>query len=346
MHALAGERPGGRRPGSLAHLLRLTDDVGLLEHADHAVPRVEHGYCVDDNARAVVVVERALTEVPGVAGIFDRYVEFVLAAQAPDGRFHNRLDYAERRWLDPAGTGDWWGRAMWAMGHVAARRPTHRLAERARAAFVAGANHRSAHRRAMAFAALGAAELHRGAASPHEASVAAEVLNDAVTVIGRPGEPGWPWPEPRLTYANARLPEALIAAGTTLHHATALNDGLALLGWLADVETRGAMMSFTPVGGWAPGEPRPAFDQQPIEAWAMAAAAARASRATGDERWATLVAHCDAWFTGANDRGVPVVDLESGGGCDGLTADGRNENQGAESTLAFIATRQIAQRGP
>jgi hypothetical protein len=103
-------------------------------------------------------------------------------------------------------------------------------------------------------------------------------------------------------------------------------------------------MSFTPVGGWALGEPRPGFDQQPIEAWAMADAAARAWEATGDAAWATVVRHCADWFLGRNDCGVPLLDERTGGGCDGLEAGGRNENQGAESTLALVATLQARQR--
>lgn len=330
---------------ALTHLERLFDDVGLLEHADHAEPRLEHGYCVDDNARAVVVTEPELMSSAAPRAIFDRCLRFVLAAQASDGRFHNRLSYGERRWQDQPGNGDHWGRALWALGRVAATRSTHPLAGSAREAFVAGAQQRSPHPRAMAYAALGAAEVLAGAPTAHEANVAGDLLADAVTTVGRPrDDTTWPWPEPRLAYANARLPEALIAAGTELRDARALNDGLTLLQWLAGVETRGAHMSFTPVGGWTRGEPRPAFDQQPIEAWSLAAASHRALRATGDPQWRTLVQRCLAWFAGRNDVGAAVYNEETGGGCDGLTADGRNENQGAESTLAWIATLQQAER--
>lgn len=327
----------------LAHLRRLTDEVGLFEHADHHVPRLEHGYCLDDNARAAIVVDRAAVHTPDLEPLFDRYLRFVLAAQAPDGRFSNRFGHAERRWTDAPGLGDWWGRALWALGHVCAHRPQHPLTERARAAFVAAARHRTDHPRAMAVAAFGAAEMLAGAPTVQEAQAATDLLADAIAVIGRPRTGAWPWPGPRLTYANATLPEALIAAGVELRDATALADGLALLRWLTDVETGDdGVMSFTPVHGWHTGEPRPAFDQQPIEAWSLAAAAARALRATGDELWRGVIERCAAWFDGVNDMREPLCSEVTGGGCDGLTAHGRNDNQGAESTLALIATRQLA----
>lgn len=328
---------------ALAHLRHMTDSTGLFEHAAYAEPRRDHGYCVDDNARAVIVTERELARDPAAATLFDRCLRFVLAAQYPDGRFHNRRRHGEDRWADRPGTGDHWGRALWALGRVASRPDRHPLTAAARAAFVAGAAHRSPHPHAMAYAALGAAEVLSGGPTAQEAAVAARLLADAVTAIGGHSTDGWPWPLPRLTYANARLPEALIAAGVALRDATALGDGLRLLRWLARIEDRGPHLSFTPVGGWRTGEPRPAFDQQPIEAWAMADAAARALHVTGEPHWGVLIARCVAWFDGANDTGVTLGDPVSGGGCDGLTATGRNENQGAESTLSRIATLQVAE---
>ena len=156
--------------------------------------------------------------------------------------------------------------------------------------------------------------------------------------------PEWPWPEPRLRYANATLPETLLAAGALLGDAEAVSSGLALLRWLLDIETTGDHLSITPVGGWGFGEPRPGFDQQPIEVAALADACGRAYATTGDPQWRVGVDSCAAWFTGANDVGVSLLDAISGGGCDGLHPSGRNENQGAESTLALISTFQQSHR--
>jgi hypothetical protein len=154
----------------------------------------------------------------------------------------------------------------------------------------------------------------------------------------------WPWPEPRLAYDNARLAEARIAAGVALERPALVEEGLGLLGWLAVTETREGHFSFTPAGGWGPGEPRPGFDQQPIEAGAMADACARAHAVDGDERFAGLAALAARWFLGENDTGIALLDPETGGCCDGLEREGRNENQGAESTLSAIAALQAAAR--
>ena len=192
----------------------------------------------------------------------------------------------------------------------------------------------------MTFAALGAAEVLTVA--PDDAAARA-LLAAAVRSIGRPtGSGAWPWPEARLTYANAALPEVLLAAGEHLGDARALDDGLRLLGWLVDLETSDSHLSVTPVGGWSLGEHRPGFDQQPIEVAALADACARAQRLSGDVRWAQTVDRAVGWFLGDNDAGIALYEPSTGGGCDGLHADARNENQGAESTLAMIATLQHA----
>jgi hypothetical protein len=138
------------------------------------------------------------------------------------------------------------------------------------------------------------------------------------------------------------LPEVMVAAGAALEDGPLLDRGLALLGWLVDVETalRGHL-SVTPAAGWAPGEPRPAFDQQPIEVATLAEACARARRITGDDRWRTTLDRCEQWFDGWNDVDTPLADDVSGGCHDGLTVSGVNANQGAESTLALLAVRQL-----
>ena len=326
---------------SFRHLLRLSDDTGVLEHARGAMPRRNHGYCVDDVARALLVVSREPAPPPEVAALAERCLAFLAHAQAPDGRFHNRLGY-DRRFEDEPGTGDWWGRAMWGLGAASAANPTGWVRDEALASFGLGAQVRSPDPRGMAFAALGAAAVL--GADPGHGS-ARRLLEDAVEAVGRPGpDPSWPWPEPRLTYGNAALAEALLAAGAALGDDRVVHDGLLLLDWLVATETSAGHLSLTPVGGWAPGEPRPAFDQQPIEAAALADAAARAFSVTGADRWLDVVGLAAAWFLGANDVGVPLFDPATAGGYDGLEAGGRNANQGAESTLAFLSTMQQARR--
>jgi hypothetical protein len=267
-------------------------------------------------------------------------VTFLADAQGPDGDCHNRRS-ANGKWADRRGTGDWWGRSMWGLG-AASRSADDWVKQVSLHCFERGAQQRSSWPRAMAFAALGAADVLD--AEPGNRT-ALSVLADAADVIGRPtDDPAWPWPEARLTYANAVLPDAMIAAGNALGRPQLVGDGLALLGWLLEHETCGGHLSVTPSGGAGPRDAAPRFDQQPIEVAALAEGCARAALTTGDERWARAVADAAAWFMGANDVGCPMWDTSTGGSYDGLRADGPNENQGAESTLALVATFQHAQR--
>jgi hypothetical protein len=194
----------------------------------------------------------------------------------------------------------------------------------------------------MAFAALGAAEiLDRW----HDHADALAILDKASAIIGQPHEdPAWPWPARRLTYANAAIAEALIVAGSKLGRERTLHNGLRMLEWLLTVETRDGHLSVVPAGGWSLGEDRPAFDQQPIEVAALADACMRAATVTGDSSWLTGVEMSVSWFLGDNDAKVPLLDERTGGGCDGLSRDGRSRNQGAESTLAMISVLQLGHR--
>ena len=191
----------------------------------------------------------------------------------------------------------------------------------------------------MAFAALGAAEVLRVDAS-HAGARA--LLHDTLLVIGPTQSPTWPWPEPRLTYANAALAEAVIAGGSALGRAGDLARGLGMLRWLLDLETHNGHLSVVGVGGRGPDELGPQFDQQSIEVAAMADACTRAYDATHDGRWMKGIVLASDFFAGHNDAGLPMYDDVSGGGFDGLHEERVNLNQGAESTLAFISTMQRA----
>jgi hypothetical protein len=323
------------------HLQRLTDHIGLLEHAEGIVPRHEHGYCVDDVARGLVVVCREPSPSQELVTLGRRYLYFLTQAQAPDGMFRNRLGY-DRRWQDQPGTEDCWGRSLWALGTAAARGPTRGIREESFARFGRSARVSSPWPHAMAFAALGAVEIlerwpdHSGALT---------LLDRASAVIGEPSaDTAWPWPSPRLSYANAAIAEAVIVAGWKLGRAPILHGGLRMLEWLLTVETRDGHLSVVPAGGWGPGEGRPAFDQQPIEVAALADACMRAAAVTGDSRWLAGVEMSVAWFLGDNDTKVPLLDERTGGGCDGLGRTGRSRNQGAESTLAMISVMQHGRR--
>jgi hypothetical protein len=228
------------------------------------------------------------------------------------------------------------------LGTASSHGDTTRIRRTATERFERAARRRSPWPRAMAFAALGAAEVL--ATQPgHPAAL--DLLTDVADGLAAPSsDAAWPWPEPRLTYANAVLPEATIAAGHALGRPALLEQGLALLGWLLEQETRDGHLSVTPVGGRGPGDPKPGFDQQPIEVAAIAEACARAASVDADPRWSAGVVSAVAWFLGDNDAGAVMWDPETGGGYDGLEVEGANRNQGAESTLALIATLQHAHR--
>jgi hypothetical protein len=321
------------------HLDRLSDSRGLFEHALLSEPRPEHGYCVDDVARGLVVVCRETNRTPRLQKLASRYLNFVVAAVDGDGNCHNRMD-VEGEWRDEAGVGDWWGRALWGLGVAAAHGSTEGIRARALLTFRRAARQRSDHPRAMACAALGAAEVL--GAYPSEPAARA-LLSDAIACIPpNAANRMWPWPEPRLHYGNGTFAEALIVAGVALHQTATLDRGLTLLSFLLALETREGHLSVTPVGGRGPDDVGPRFDQQPIEVAAIADACASAYRATLDPRWLCGVRLAWNWFLGSNDSSTKMFDAETGGGYDGLEVDGPNLNQGAESTLAMLSTAQHA----
>ncbi|MGX9789689.1 glycosyltransferase [Mycobacterium sp. MMS18-G62] len=323
------------------HLMRLTDRRGTLEHARFAEPLPEHGYCTDDAARVLVVATRDDGTDRALNGLAGGALRFLSDAQALTGPCRNRMDSAGN-WVDEPAVEDAWGRCVWGLGTAAAHSRVVWARQSAIMQFERAAQERSPWPRAMAFAALGAAEL---LASDPEHDAARALLTDyADTVPAANGDPTWPWPEPRLTYANAVLPEAMIAAGDALADAALCQRGLDLLAWLVAFETVDGRLSPTPVAGRGPEDARPAFDQQPIEVSSLADACARAAAVDINPAWRAGVEAAAAWFMGDNDAGEMMWDPETGGGYDGLLADGVNGNQGAESTLAAISTLQHARR--
>lgn len=326
-----------------AHLIRLTDDTGLFEHARHAIVRRQHGYCTDDVARGLVVVSRESRPSAALVRLAECYLTFLTHAQDGGGSFHNRLGN-DRRWTDAPGLGDWWGRALWGLGTAAAHSPMPWIRDESRAAFALGATRRSTAPHAMAFAGLGAAEMLR--CDPGDAVAAALLADAAVAGFPAGDDPAWPWPHGRLTYANAALAEVVIAAGDLRDDRELLDAGLRMLAWLRDVQSTDGRLSVIPAGGWLRGSPRRRYDQQPIEVAALADACATAAAVTGDPAWDGGVRQSVDWFLGRNDAGVAMWDPLTGGGYDGLTPQGPNLNQGAESTLALLATLQHARGCP
>jgi hypothetical protein len=324
---------------SFAHIAAMTDERGTFEHADHTTPRPQHGYCVDDMARLLVVATREPDPDAIVRGLARTAFRFLADAQGVSGMSRNRMT-SDGRWHGRQGVEDCWGRSLWGLGTAAARGGEGWLRQNALTYFEHGTEQRSPWARSMAFAALGAAEVV--AVDPSHRR-ALELLDDASAAIGvRRPRGAWPWPELRLSYANAVLPDAMMAIGAALDRPLLIEEGLSLLEWLITRQTNDGHLSFVPVGGAAPGDGVPRFDQQPIEAATLADACARAAAITGESSWADHLRAAVDWFLGDNDANAPMLDLASGGGYDGLQHDGPNLNEGAESTLALISTLQHA----
>jgi hypothetical protein len=319
---------------------------GIFEHARYKNPRASHGYCTDDMARLLVVTSREINPGPIVTSLSHDSLRFIVEAQNAKGEVRNRRD-RDGLWRDRFSVEDCWGRSLWALGTAIAHHPDEKIRETSLVHFELSASLNSPWPRSMAYAAIGAYEVLQ--AHPDN-SGAMKLLSDAERIIGKRGsKPSWPWPEPRLTYANAVIPESMILSGHALGHQDVMEDGFFLLAWLLNRELCQGHLSVTPTSGRGPNDRQPAFDQQPIEVASMADACARAEEISARHEmpvdlWFSGVASSVAWFLGNNDAHSPMWDPESGGGFDGLEANGPNLNQGTESTLSVISTFQHARR--
>ncbi len=325
---------------NLGHLMSMADEHGVFEHALFSAPRPEHGYCSDDMARVLVLASRE-EGTPEADHLAKLSVKFLDDAMNSVGRCRNRMNRSGG-WEDAPTLDDCWGRSIWGLGTAASRSDDHQVRGLALKAIERAMRQRSPWPRSMAFATLGASEILE--ADPDNVS-ARSLLSDAADTMAKPSiHAGWPWPEPRLTYANAALPEAVMAVGSALDRPALVQRGLDLLEWLLGHETHHGHLSVTPVGGAVPGDRPPAFDQQPIEISALADACARALDLDGNRRWAEGITSAANWFLGDNDGEVLMWDPKTSGGFDGLQEFGANLNQGTESTLAFLSTMQHARR--
>jgi glycosyltransferase involved in cell wall biosynthesis len=337
----------------LGHFLSMCDDTGLFQHAVHSVPDRAHGYCVDDNARALLLA-CALNE-PGEHPLSEsltgRFAAFVQHAWNPDTRrFRNFMGF-NRTWLEDQGSEDSHGRTLWALGECArndASRSRRRWAVALFAeALSAAAGFRSP--RAIAFTLLGLDAYCAAAPDDQRAPEIRHSLADTlVSALALVEKPDWVWFEEGLAYDNARLPQALIATGLATQTPAYVDAGLRTLRWLMTLQTT-STGNFRPVGTTSFGElrkPPGAFDQQPVEATATIAACLTAWRADGDAEWKVIAAGVFFWFFGGNDLSVPLVDAETGSCRDGLHPDRANENRGGESVVSYLLAlaemRQLA----
>jgi glycosyltransferase involved in cell wall biosynthesis len=337
----------------IEHFMSMCDDTGLFQHAVHSVPDRHHGYCVDDNARALLLAmalngedERRLPET-----LTARLAAFVQHAWNPDTRrFRNFMSF-DRRWLEDRGSEDSHGRTLWALGECS-RGDTSPSRRRWAAALFAEALptvETFTSPRAWAFTLLGLDAYHDTARRDSYADYMRGHLADRLmSLLSLAGSEAWPWFEDGLAYDNARLPQALIATGIATGRRACVEAGLTSLRWLMTMQTSPSGC-FRPVGSDSFGDkrrqPRP-FDQQPLEATATISACTAAWRAEGDPAWIATARHVFSWFLGENDLSTPLVDVATGSCRDGLHPDRPNENRGGESVLCYLFSlaeiRQLA----
>ena len=338
-------RPYDLPPLRLDHVLRMSDGTGIIQHAQFNVPNYHEGYCTDDNARGYILCN-LLSELSGrpQAENLDRlatsYLAYLSAAMNTyTGRFRNFMSHG-RQWLEEAGSEDSHARALWALGVGAGRSRNEGHRKLSIQLFEQGLPAVETFRspRAWAFTLLGIHEF-LGHDPSHDTArnVRKELTERLVRMWNDHATENWPWFEHRATYDNARLCQALLLGGRLMPHPEALEIGLKSLRWLASIQKTQAG-HFRPIGSngfYEKGGARADFDQQPVEAQAMVSACLEAFRATQDPLWQKEAKRAFEWFLGRNDLGLPLYDSSSGGCADGLHPDRVNENQGAESTLAF-----------
>jgi glycosyltransferase involved in cell wall biosynthesis len=338
------EQPGLLPELRLDHLFRMSDSTGIFQHASFTVPNFAEGYCTDDNARALVLalqLENLGHGSPHLAAQAATYAAFINNAfDRGRGRFRNFMSF-ERRWLEEIGSEDCQGHALWALGLCLAQAGGSNFqmlaAQLFEQALPVAAEFASP--RAWAFTLIGIDEYLRRFGGDRRAqqirdSLTAKLMQRYADAAG--GD--WHWFEEVVSYANAKLPHAMILNGRCMNNSAMLELGLKTLRWLTKVQTTEAG-SFRPVGsnGFFPrGRERAIFDQQPIEAHATVSACIEAYRATSDLAWVGEARRAFEWFLGRNDLGIVVYDPTTGGCRDGLHMDRISQNQGAESTLAFL----------
>lgn len=333
-----------RNSVSLDHLDRMTDSTGLIQHAIYSIPRRESGYTTDDNARALRLCARLWRDCPNerMLARVTCYLSFLEHARCPVRGFHNFLSF-QRDWLDAAGTGDCQGQAVLALAEVLASPLPEGYRALARelinAVLPALADLRSLRAQAyiiQAWSLLRNAHVDEVDAIENIARLAAERL---VECYDRSHRSDWPWFESRMTYANAVLPHALFDAAERWPDEPFLAVAESSFGFLDLVTT--ADNVFWPIGNrdwYSHGEEKSLYDQQPVEASTMAAAALAALNLRGDDKYLAVFLRAHGWFHGHNSLEQPLADAQVGACFDGLQATGANQNQGAESTLAYLWT--------
>jgi len=327
-------------PPDFTAVERMSDATGMFQHAVYSIPDRRHGYCIDDNARALILTSSMAMESAQRDKWTTIFASFVQYAWNPDlRRFRNFMRF-DRSWCEEQGSEDSNGRTLWALGVTARDAAERKHRDWAVMMFdtTASLALELGSIRAQAFAMLGAAAML--AARPgHQLaqSILAKFPAVHLELLGEARRPHWSWFEIVLAYDNARLPQALIAAGRALGRQDYVDCGIETLEWIVGKQTS-PEGRFRAVGSESFHRPYAEplqFDQQPLEAQATVEACREAFAATGDARWVEEAERAYGWFLGANDLDLPLASMADGGCFDGLMPTGLNRNQGAESILAL-----------
>ncbi|BCA60571.1 glycosyltransferase family 4 protein [Sphingomonas sp. HMP6] len=320
---------------------RMSDSTGMLQHSIYSVPDRRHGYCIDDNARALMLVSQ-MVEMDAAArdSWMTIYASFLQYAWNPEARrFRNFMNF-DRTWCEDFGSEDSNGRTLWALGVTArdAQMAKHRHWALSMFDMTASLALELGSPRAHAFAMLGAAAIIEAYPSHALARTILSRFGDELRgLLAEARRPEWEWFEIVLAYDNARLPEALIRAGTALRRDDLVACGISTLDWIVGKQTS-PEGRFRAVGSESFGrvyaEPLQ-FDQQPLEAQATIDACSAAFDASKDLRWVEEAGRAYRWYLGQNDLDLPLATTQDGGCFDGLMPNGLNRNQGAESILAL-----------
>ncbi|MGE7776309.1 glycosyltransferase [Chitinophaga sp. NPDC101104] len=333
--------PSALPPLNLTHIRRLTDDTGIVQHAKYGIPNLKEGYCVDDNARALMMTLMAQQfrkgkEAPELLPV---YLSFIHYMQTPDGNFRNFLSFS-RQYLDEVGSEDSFGRTVWALGYLIRFAPNNSYREFAYELFHRSIQHFAAleHLRGRANSIIGVCHyiLHHPA-DEGMVHVLEQLIQPMIDAWERNATDEWQWFEKSMTYDNGILPLAMLHAAEATGNEKWRNIALTSLSFLENLTM--AHGYFSPVGnnGWhCEGGACPLFDQQAIETMAMVLLYQQAYAATNETDYLRKMYTCYQWFLGENVLRIPLYDHETHGCCDGLSAAGLNRNQGAESTLAYF----------
>jgi len=332
----------------LDHLCRITDSTGIFQHATYTLPNFHEGYCIDDNARALILailLEETGDALGKISNFAHTYASFINYAYEPaSGRFHNFMGF-DRKWLDEYGSDDSLGRTLWALGTCVGRSQDKSLQAWAVQLFektVMKITEVSSPR-AWAFALIGIHEYFRRLSGDRLVDQVRDILTDKLLRLYEDSHSeDWKWFEPVVSYDNGVLPHALILSGRWSDNHKALEVGLETARWLQTVQTC-EEGHFRPVGSngfYKKGDVRAKFDQQPVEAYSTVAMCLEAFQTTKDYFWLTEAQKALDWFLGKNDAGLFVYDANTGGCYDAIHVDRVNQNQGAESTLSFLLSLQ------